>query len=198
MKLDIKIEGLEQVRRMLDPALVKKAEPRAINKVAQLGRTAESKAIRKVYAITAKRLNREFEKVSGRNKATAAQPRAVLRAKKLTKRNPGLQHFGAKQVLRGVSYKIRKDQGRKTMPHAFKAVMANQEEGVFIRSGAKRVMTKGRYAGQKRQPIIRKTGPSIVQMMERVGIKPIQQAVKNNLPRLFKHEYERELSRAKR
>ncbi len=186
MEFSVDIKGLDAVKRMLDPKLVKRAEPRAINKTGKMGRTEQSKEIRKIYNITAKRLNEELEKVSGPNRATVSNPRAIIRAKKLTKRNPGLQHYSAKQIKKGVSYRIRKDQGRRTMSHAFKATMSRGGVGVFIRKGKSRL------------PIIRRVGPSVVQMMERVGIAPIKRSVNNNFARLFRHEYERELSRVKR
>ena len=186
MELELNLIGLDAVKRMLDPKLIKKAEPRAINKTAQMGRTAQSKEIRRVYTIKAKRLNEEFEKVSGPNRATVSKPRAIIRARKLTKRNPGLQHYGAKQTKKGVSYRVRKDKGRQRLPRAFTAAMARGGEGVFVRTGIKRL------------PIVRKTGPSVVQTMERVGIEPIKQSVKKNFPRLFWHEYGRELARVKR
>ena len=186
MEFSIDLKGLDKVKRMLDPKLVKKAEPRAINKTGKMARTEQSKDIRKTYNITAQRLNKELEKVSGPNRATVSKPRAVIRAKKLTKRNPGLQHYKATQTKKGVSYRIRKDKGRQKLPHAFKATMSRGGEGVFVRTGKKRL------------PIVRKTGPSVVQMMERIGIAPIKRSVNKNFARLFKHEYERELARAKR
>ena len=186
MEFSIDIKGLDAVKRMLDPKLIKKAEPRALNKTGKMARTEQSKEIRKTYNITAKRLNEELEKVSGPNRATVSKPRAIIRVKKLTKRNPGLQHYGAKQLKKGVSYRIRKDKGRQTLPHAFTATMSRGAVGVFVR------------IGKKRLPIIRKTGPSVFQMMERVGIGPIKRSVKDNFPRLFSHEYKRELVRFKR
>ena len=186
MEFNIDIKGMDAVKKILDPKLVKKAEPRAINKTAKMARTEQSKEIRSIYNITAKRLNKELEKVSGPNRATVSEPRAIIRAKKLTKRNPGLQHYGAKQLKKGVSYRIRKDKGRQTLPRAFTATMSRGGKGVFVRTGKKRL------------PIVRKTGPSVFQMMERVGIEPIKRSVNKNFARLFKHEYERELARAKR
>ena len=186
MELKIDLKGVGAVKRMLDPKLVKKAEPRAINKTGKMARTAQSKEIRIIYNITAKRLNKELEKVSGPNRATVSKPRAIIRARKLTKRNPGLQHYSAKQTKKGVSYRIHKDKGRQKLPHAFKATMSRGGVGVFIRTNKKRL------------PIVRKTGPSVVQMMERVGIKPIKRSVNKNFARLFRHEYQRELDRSKR
>lgn len=187
MEFDINIKALGVMKRKLDPKLVKKAEPRSINKAAKMARTAESKEIRKVYNIPAKRLNVELEKVSGSNRATPSHPRAIIRAKKLTKRNPGLQHYGAKQTkTKGVSYRIRKDKGRQRLPHAFMATMSKGGTGVFVRTGKKRL------------PIVRKTGPSVVQMMKRVGINPIKKTVEDNFSRLFAHEYKRELDKVKR
>ena len=187
MEFKIDIKGLDSVKKMLDPKLVKKAELGAINNTAKMARTEQSKEIRSIYNITAKRLNEEFEKVSGPNRATVSKPRAIIRAKKLTKRNPGLQHYGAKQLKKkGVSYRIRKDKGRQTLPHAFTATMSRGGKGVFVRTGKKRL------------PIVRKTGPSVFQMMDRVGIAPIKRSVNKNFARLFKHEYERELIKARR
>lgn len=186
MEFDLNIKELNRLKRSLNPKLVKKAEPIAINKAAQIARTAQSKEIRTIYNITAKRLNEELEKVTGPNRATANQPRAVIRAKKLRKRNPGLQNYSATQTKKGVSYRIRKDQGRKKLPHAFKATMPKGGEGVFVRTGKKRL------------PIVRKVGPSVVQMMERIGIKPVRQSVNKNFARLFRNAYKRELEKSKR
>ena len=66
------------------------------------------------------------------------------------------------------------------------ATMAKGGVGVFMRTGKARL------------PIVRKTGPSVYQMVERVGIAPIKKSVRTNFERLFKHEYRRELARAKR
>ena len=198
MEMIVDIKGTANVKRMLDPKLVRRAEPRAINKTGGKARTAQSVVIRKKYNITAKRLNEELEKVSGPNRATVSNPRAIIRAKKLSKRNPGLQHYTAKQVKKGVSYRIRKDKGRMTRPGTFFATMPEGGRGVFIRSGEKKVMKRGRYVGKERETIIRQTGPSVYQMMKRVGIKPIKQSVGTNFARLFRHEYQRELDRRMR
>ena len=197
MEFDVNKVSVANTKRMLDPKLVKKAEPRAINKTAKMARTAQSKEIRKVYNISAKRLNEELEKVSGPNRATPSYPRAVIRAKKLTKSNPGLQHYKAKQTRKGISYSIRKDKARQTRLHAFKSDSFTTQ-GIFLRSGDKRIMTKGRHKGKMRQPIIRQTGPSVVQMTKRVGIKPIRHTVKVNFSRLFFHEYKRERDKTTR
>ena len=186
MEFDINIKSMGAIKRKLNPKLIKKAEPRAINKTAKMARTAESKEIRRIYNIPAKRLNAEMGKVSGPNRATPSHPRAVIRAKKLTKRNPGLQHYGAKPTKKGVSYLIRKDKGRQRLLHAFKVTTSKGGTGIFVRTGKKRL------------PIVRKTGPSVVQMMKRVGINPIKKTVKENFQRLFDHEYKRERDKVRR
>ena len=179
------IEGLDKLKRRLDPKLVKKAEPMALNKTAAIARTDQSKEIRKTFNITAKRLNQDLEKVSGSNKATANNLRSIVKATKKSNTNPGLQNFGAKQTRKGVSYRIRKDQGRKNIPGAFKTNMPKGGEGIFLRTSKDRL------------PIVRKTGPSVVQMMTKIGIAPVQKAAKNNFPRLFLHEYQRQRDRTK-
>ena len=179
------LKGHDKLKRKLDPKLVKKAEPTALNKTAEKARTAQSKGIRDRYNITGKRLNQELEKVSGSNRATTSKPLAAIKAVKKSNKNPGLQNFGAKQTTKGVSYRIRKDQGRKTLPGAFEANVPKGGEGVFVR------------AGKERLPIIRRTGPSVIQMMRKIGIRPVQKSANNNFPRLFLHEYQRQRDRAK-
>lgn len=179
------LKGLDKLKRKLDPKLVKKAEPTALNKTAAIARTDQSKEIRKTFNITAKRLNQDLERVSGSNKATTNNLRSIIKATKKSKTNPGLQNFGAKQTRKGVSYRIRKDQGKKTLPRAFVANMPNGGEGIFLRTGKDRL------------PIVRKVGPSVIQMMVKIGITPVQKAAKINFPRLFLHEYQRQRDRIK-
>ena len=193
-KLDMK--GLSELKKKLKPEHIEKASITALNKTAKKARTAQSVEIRKTYNITAKRLDVELMKVTGNNLGTANNPRAIILAKKIRKGNPGLQQYSSSKVRKGISYKIRKDKKRKTRLHAFEP-NSSTTIGVYLRKGDKRIMTKGRYKGKLRQPIIRQTGPSVVQMMKRVGIKAIKMSAKDNFQRLFIHELKRKISRIK-
>jgi hypothetical protein len=57
-----------------------------------------------------------------------------------------------RQVKRGVSVQINKGR-RVVMRGYFAAEMASGHKGVFKRKGPKRVMTRGKFAGKRRQPI---------------------------------------------
>ena len=197
MEFSIDSKGLANLKKKLDPKIVAKAEVRALNKAAKKGRTAQSKEIRRIYNITAKRLDIELLKVSGNSLATTKNTRAIITAKKIRKGNPGLQNYSTTKVKTGTSYKIRKDKKRMTRRHAFDPGV-RRTTGIYLRKGEKRIMTRGTYKGKLRQPIIRQTGPSVTQMMKRVGVTPIKKSVKENFSGLFEHELRRELARTKR
>jgi hypothetical protein len=83
---------------------------------------------------------------------------------KKSKRLP-LKEFKPRQIAAGVSYIVYKKVKRRTLAGAFmgpkpglKAIKLHGH--VWSRQGAKRVMTKGRYAGKMRQPIVKRFGPS--------------------------------------
>lgn len=69
-----------------------------------------------------------------------------------------LKEYKARQTRKGVSYTAYKGSGRKSLPGTF--VVAKLGGHVFTRQGEKRVMSKGRYAGKMRQPIVKRFGPS--------------------------------------
>lgn len=76
-----------------------------------------------------------------------------------------LKEYRAKQTRSGVSYTGYKGAKRKTLPGAFMGpkpgTIALRLGGhVFTRQGQKQVMSKGRYAGKMRQPIVKRFGPS--------------------------------------
>ena len=82
-----------------------------------------------------------------------------------TKR-PGLQYFGAKQNSGGVNYRMSKKGKSTFIAGAFMGprpgVLApSLNGGVFIRRGEKRKMTKGRYQGKVKQPIVKLRGASV-------------------------------------
>lgn len=69
-----------------------------------------------------------------------------------------LKEYRAKQTRSGVSYTGYKGAKRKTLPSAFMGPKLGGH--VFTRQGRKQVMSKGRYAGKMRQPIVKRFGPS--------------------------------------
>jgi hypothetical protein len=88
-------------------------------------------------------------------------------------RGIGLRNFGARVSKRnGVSASIFKGQ-RTAFPHAFRAPLlggaAGANDQIVRRQGEKRVMTRGRYAGKSRQPIVVQYGPTAAQMLRKEG-----------------------------
>jgi hypothetical protein len=70
-----------------------------------------------------------------------------------------LKEFGARQTKAGVTYQIDKKKGtRRTMPGGF--IVQSLGGHAFQRIGGKVAMTKGKYAGQMKQRIDKKYGPS--------------------------------------
>ena len=91
-------------------------------------------------------------------KATAVNPEGVVALG--WRKREGLQYFKAKQTELGVTYKISKKAGRGVVRGAFMGpspgVLApSLNGGVFMRMGVKRKMTKGRFQGKIRQPIVK-------------------------------------------
>lgn len=194
MEFKMDTKGLSNLKKKLDYKHIQKASITALNKTGKKARTAQSVRIRKLYTITAKRLNKGLEQVKGNNLATSSNHRVIIRAKKTSTGNPGLQNYSAKEVLKGISYQIRKDKKRKTKLHAFKP-KSSKLQGVFLRVGDKRIMTKGNSKGKRRQPIIRQVGPNEAQMMKKAGITAVELSAKNNFKRLFIHELKRQIKR---
>lgn len=128
---------------MISVTAAKKSLPRelaaVINKVAKRTEKSISMEIRKEVVVTAGSLK---SKIKNRQKASAGSPSAVVG---LNHENRlGLQHFKARQTKTGVSYKISKTGGRKSIAGAFMGpkpgILAPRlYGGVFKRVGAQRL-----------------------------------------------------------
>lgn len=67
----------------------------------------------------------------------------------------------------GATWVPHKGGGAKTQPGTFIAGMLGGNKHIVERSGAPRVMTKGRNKGKRKQPLAVRYGPSIAQMLRR-------------------------------
>lgn len=85
-------------------------------------------------------------------------------------RGIGLRNFGSRQTRAGVTAAVFRGQ-RTLRQGAFHAHLPGGGEQAVRREGDKRVMTRGRYAGQRKQPIVVEYGPSAAQML-RKGRRP--------------------------
>lgn len=134
-------------RSFKEAAHILRAVPRAVPRVFRraIGRTVDMAATdlkRRVGTqITAKKS--EIAKGISKKKSTFS---GSIGAKPF---RPGLIAFSAKQIKHGVSYRISRTAGRKTIEHGFIATMPSGHRGVFAR---------GR---ETRLPIREARGPSI-------------------------------------
>lgn len=120
----------------------------AVNATARKAKTQISREIRRELAAPAKAVNKALRQT---RKAKRQNPSAVLTLEK-SRRIP-LRDFGARQNKTGVSVRISKRAGRKTIPGAFQgpkpgAIKASWQGNVFKR------------VGRSRLPIRKLKGPS--------------------------------------
>lgn len=135
---------LRKVQRMLRdiPRALPRVMSRAINKTATSAKTDVARRIAGEVNIKVSTIKKNITL----KRATYRVWQAVLGI--WTKRIP-LINFSARQTAKGVSYKISKTEGRKTIKSAFIISMSSGHKGVF------------RRAGPRRLPIIELKGPSV-------------------------------------
>ena len=112
------------------------------------------------YQIGARRLTQDLQ-----SRATNDGVRLVGRF-----RGIGLRNFAARPTARGVTAAIFRGK-RSLREHAFIRYGVNNNEQVFRREGAKRVMQQGRHAGKRRQPLVAEYGATAAQMIAK-GRRP--------------------------
>lgn len=157
MKLQIKLDEkrLKEIQLMLRdiPKAMPKIMTRAINKTATSVRAEVVREIGKKIALKLKDIREDITIY----KANWSRWEASVN---IRRKRHGLIRFGARQTKKGVSYRIEKSGGRKSIQHAFIAE-SNSAENVWIREEG---------AGGKlvpRLPIQRLQGPSIGEVFKR-------------------------------
>jgi len=108
------------------------ATSRALNHTLGKAVTAGNKAVTKEWNIKLK----ELKPYIHTTKATQNSHTAIIKVKS---RSISLNHFEAKQLKRGVSFKLKKNKKRTTLKHTFIAKTKNGYIGVFKRKGLKRL-----------------------------------------------------------
>ena len=158
MQIEIKLDEkrLREVQLMLRdiPRGMQTVMSRAINKTATSVRAEVVREISKKVNLKQKDIRDDITI----SKATWTKWAASVN---LSRRRHGLIRFGARQTSKGVSYKIEKADGRKTIKHAFIAA-PNFGENVWVResvSGSDKLVP--------RLPIRRLQGPSIGEVFKR-------------------------------
>lgn len=87
-------------------------------------------------------------------------------------RPTGLLQYGARASKKsGVTVSVIRSSGPTKLRHAFAATGLSGNKQIFERKGAKRVMTKGKYIGERRQPLVAIYGPSVGQALRNKDIQ---------------------------
>jgi len=95
---------------------------------------------------------------------------------------------GGRALANGVSYRGAKGEGRVKIKSGFLATMPTGHRGIFQRTGeAKRVMTKGNYQGQRREPIA-----EVKIQIAPTARRNAERFVRVDAPRLFEDRYRHE------
>lgn len=170
--IEMTLTNIDELRRAFDPKLVKKALDRAISTAANRVRTQISVDVRARYNIKAGDVGKSV------TLRPVNQDGVINRLLAYTGGRLSLRMFavGGTEPRAGrrgrplpVRVMVLKSEGRQVLPGGFFAKGLNAEPGtpyqVFRRRGDKRVMSKGNYSGQVRQPIVKETGPAIPTMV---------------------------------
>ena len=135
-----------------------------------------------VYNIKAKELNKHIKirRASKSNKeariiATGRPIKLYLFTTAASRKNPKSK----------VKVKIKKGRGTRPLTHSFIARMESGHINVWIREGAKRIMTRGRSKGRKLQPIKGQYTVSVAQMYEKESDKTFKDLIARDIDKTF-------------
>lgn len=148
----------------------------AINKTIKKADTAAGRAVRAIYNIKARDLKKAVRII--KSNSNKLEGRSQIIGQRLR-----LFYFGAKQNKTGVSVRIRKDSGRKTVKSAFIATMPSGLKNAFRRQ------TKARL------PIQSLTTLDPASMYDNQGEKQFDKTIKTDLGRIFDQEFNYRLSK---
>ena len=176
---------LERARALLGsiPKGIERAVTRAINKTAVAART---KVVRRIAAETSL-LQKSIRKAVTLRRASWRVWQALIR---IRGRPLPLLWFRARQTRSGVTFALRRGEGRKTASHAFIQTMpATGHRGVFRRFGPKRrVVSQKTGRSRLAQPIKELRGPSISEVFTNTpGL--VDETIRETGVRL-KHEFD--------
>jgi hypothetical protein len=156
------LQGALETSRALGVASrdLPKIQQRAIGTLRRRLPVQARRDIQAEYALTAARINKDLGigVIAGGLRLTGYF------------RGIGLRNFAARQTKPGVTASVFRGQ-RSLREGTFMAPLLGGNVQVVRREGEPRLMTKGRYAGKRRQPLVVEYGPSVAQML-RKGRRP--------------------------
>ena len=184
MDIEFKIQGIGAVEAALNKAEINKAISRALNRSAKAGYTAGSKKIRETYNIKAK----DLKAATNIKKSTTGrlEARIILKADNLP-----LGYFNPKQTRKGVTVKIKKNEGRRLVAHAFMGgytrIKVNGRLKMFKSSEWGEGQVFIRKAGKGRQPF--KMSTENINVPDLFNYKPIKEVVFERINKAFDKEF---------
>lgn len=169
--LTFRFDGLDEAIEQLDPKVVQLAHNRTITELTRKARTRAKKSITADYNVKAGEVLKRMGKP--RFSGFGLQRTGMIMA---SGRRMSIAKFGARQLKKGVSYRVKRSGGRKTIKHAWLAKMPSGHVGVFTHGRADSTQYKGGSIRRKKPlgrrgknfsqlPIDDTFGPSIPQMM---------------------------------
>jgi len=183
LEVSFKKDSMNRVKQIMESigANVRKELAVAVNNTVREAKKPAAKELGKVFFVP----NKTLKKLVGQKRR--ANERRVEAVMVLREGYPfPLKFFkpvhGAAGVTVKMDKRIKGKKGESLIAGAFQGprpgVMKRTWKGnVFARQGDKRKMTKGRYAGKMRQPIVKLFGPSPAQAIEDAGIGKLIVAV---------------------
>lgn len=196
MELKIEIRGLDDVKKMLDPKIYKKATAATLNDLSSAVSTQVSKQIKERYTLPSARIKQDIDV----KKAGVDDMRAILT---FSGKPPGLQHYKAVQTLVNVQRKQtskgivtkRFKRARQMMKGVSVEVIRGSRKivgGAFLMTTAKGGGGIWRRKSKERMPIERMFGPSIKGMFIKMGGKTLaEKIIGERLAKIFQRNVER-------
>lgn len=167
--------------------VARKAVASALNRTSAQAKTDMSREIRKEFVLPAAKVNQELSVSKAIGSGASMRLSVSLQARRDKRPGFNLINFGAKQTAKGVTFRIKKGGPRKLIPGSF---IGNGGRTVFIRTGeAKRIMSKGMFAGKRREPIkaLQTIDVSSMFNTKRINAKVLA-AIDAKFPAIFERE----------
>ena len=191
MQLSIKAD-FKDVQRRIDAMrddIAKQATVSAVNKTMEQARTQMIREIRTEYAVSAGyvRQRLSIRRASFKQGAFRIEASLTGGGKNGKGRSANLIQFGAREVRKGVSVKIKRAGSRKVITGAF---IANKGRTVFIRVPGTTMASRSKYSGSKHAEQIKAVQTIDVPAMfnQRRINAAVVAAIKDRFPTIFDRE----------
>jgi hypothetical protein len=194
MRIDVKLEGLDEALAALRPELYNKAVRKTINDLMTRSSNSAKRKVRERYNIKTKQLSRyiKVRKASGNN--LEAKLSAMSRDASLFHFiNKGSISSSLKSKRRGrrpVKIKVLKQGGTHALRHAFVMIGRSGNIGIF-----ERVVGVKSSTGKDKIRRLNTTGPA--KMFDKAGVPEMQKYVDENTGRIFQQNFNYYIGKAK-